>query len=59
MQTGRRSPLFLALFIIAALFLSSCVKEKPKLEVDRKQAGTYSANTGVVADVAEGRMAQP
>jgi Ca-activated chloride channel family protein len=59
MQTGRRSPFFLALFIIAALFLSSCVKEKPKLEVDRKQAGTYSANTGVVADVADGRMAQP
>jgi Ca-activated chloride channel family protein len=59
MHTGRRSPLFLALFIIAALLLSSCVKQKPKLEVEQKQTGTSSANTGVVADVADGRMAQP
>ncbi|MDT4898394.1 MAG: Ca-activated chloride channel [Acidobacteriota bacterium] len=56
-QSGR-SQLFLVLTIIAALFLSSCVKENRKGEVARNQAGKYSANTGVVS-ATDMSVAQP
>jgi Ca-activated chloride channel family protein len=44
-----RSQLFLALAIIAALFLSSCVKEKQNARTDRDQDGKATANTGIIS----------
>jgi Ca-activated chloride channel homolog len=48
-RTKSSSQLFLALSLIAALFLSSCVKERPGGEMARQKAGGYAANTGIVS----------
>lgn len=46
-QQGR-SQLFLALAIVAALFLSSCVKERQGGQIARNEAGKSTANTGII-----------
>ena len=53
-----KSQLLLALTIIAALFLSGCLKESRKGELAQNQAGKYAANTGVVAST-DMSVAQP